>query len=53
MKRKSNKQKKPKKNFGSWLQEFCKCLAEIGAFLLGLAELLNVIFQIVTYLSGQ
>lgn len=46
MLRKSNKRKKPGRKPGFWLQELCKCFAEIGAFLLGLAELLKVIFKL-------
>ena len=45
MKYKSHKRKKPSVRLGFWLQELCKCLAEIGAFLLGLAEFLKVIFK--------
>lgn len=46
MKYKSSKRKKPPRKGGFWLQELFKILAEIGAFLLGLAELLKVIFKL-------
>lgn len=45
MKYKSHKRKKPSSRLGFWLQEICKCLAEIGAFLLGLAEILKIILR--------
>ena len=44
MKYKSSK--RPPRKGGHWLQDFFKILAEIGAFLLGLAEILKVIFQL-------
>lgn len=49
MKRKSNKQKKPqspKKTRGSWLQD-------AGKFLVGLASVLKVIFDFVTWLLAN
>ena len=48
MKYKSQKQKKPRKrgDRGSWLQGIGAVLAGIGTFLLGLAEILKVIFRL-------
>lgn len=46
MKYKSNKQKKPKKDFGSWLND-------IGTLLAGIAAIAEVIFQVVLYLLGR
>ncbi len=45
MKYKSNKRKKPSSRLGSWLQILASLLAGTGAFLVGLAEILDVIIK--------